>query len=67
MFLIKLDVLPDLNAEEPIRIPILEITAALQFGVSDSYSEITANHALKNTSELSVQQGTKFLPKPLKY
>ena len=52
-----LDMLPDLNNEERVKIPISELTVALQCGGSDSYSGITANPALGYASDLLIQQG----------
>jgi len=52
-----LDMLPDLNREERAKIPISELTVALQCGGSDAYSGITANPALGYASDLLVQQG----------
>ena len=52
-----LDMLPDLNSERRVKIPISELTVALQCGGSDSYSGITANPALGYASDLLVEQG----------
>ena len=52
-----LEMLPDLNRECRIKIPISELTVALQCGGSDSYSGITANPALGYASDLLVQAG----------
>jgi len=52
-----LDMLPDLNKEHRIKIPISELTLALQCGGSDAYSGITANPALGYASDLLVQHG----------
>ena len=52
-----LDMLPDLDKESRVKIPVSEITVALQCGGSDSYSGITANPALGYASDLLIQQG----------
>jgi len=52
-----LDILPDLNREERVKIPVSELTVALQCGGSDAYSGITANPALGYASDLLVHQG----------
>ena len=52
-----LDMLPDLNAEKRVKIPISELIVALQCGGSDAYSGITANPALGYASDLLIQQG----------
>ena len=52
-----LDMLPDLNREERVKIPVSELTVALQCGGSDAYSGITANPALGYASDLLVQLG----------
>ena len=51
------DMLPDLNKEHRVKIPISELTLALQCGGSDAYSGITANPALGYASDLLVQHG----------
>tara|TARA_Y100001970_G_C14242613_1_gene865853 strand:- start:2245 stop:3738 length:1494 start_codon:yes stop_codon:yes gene_type:complete len=52
-----LEMLPDLNRTKRQKIPISEITLALQCGGSDSYSGITANPALGIASDLIVKHG----------
>jgi len=52
-----LDMLPDLNREERVKIPVSELIVALQCGGSDAYSGITANPALGYASDLLIQQG----------
>ena len=52
-----LDILPDLNRETRVKIPVSELIVALQCGGSDGYSGITANPALGYASDLLVQQG----------
>ena len=49
--------LPDLNKETRVNIPISELTVGLQCGGSDSYSGITANPALGYASDLIVMNG----------
>ena len=41
-----LEILPDLNRDKRVQIPISELTVALQCGGSDAYSGMTANPAL---------------------
>ena len=52
-----LDILPDLNAAERVKIPISELIVALQCGGSDAYSGITANPALGYASDLLIKNG----------
>ena len=52
-----IDILPKLNKEKRVKIPISELTVALQCGGSDSYSGITANPALGYASDLLIQNG----------
>lgn len=52
-----LEMLPDLNKENRVKIPISELTLALQCGGSDAYSGITANPALGYAADLLVQNG----------
>ena len=52
-----LDMLPSLNKDKRVKIPISELTVALQCGGSDSYSGITANPALGYASDLLIQYG----------
>jgi len=52
-----IEMLPDLNKEERQKIPISELTVALQCGGSDSYSGITANPSLGIASDLIVKHG----------
>jgi altronate dehydratase len=52
-----IEILPDLNKEQRVKIPISELTVALQCGGSDSYSGITANPALGYASDLLINHG----------
>ena len=52
-----IEMLPDLNKEKRVKIPISELTVALQCGGSDAYSGITANPALGYASDLIVKYG----------
>ena len=52
-----LEILPDLNCEERVKIPVSELILALQCGGSDSYSGITANPALGYASDLLILHG----------
>ena len=52
-----LELLPDLDKEHREKIPISELTLALQCGGSDAYSGITANPALGYASDLLIQNG----------
>jgi altronate dehydratase len=52
-----IEMLPYLNNEERVKIPISELTVALQCGGSDAYSGITANPALGYASDLIVKHG----------
>ena len=52
-----MEILPDLNREKRVKIPVSELTVALQCGGSDAYSGITANPALGYASDLIVKQG----------
>jgi len=52
-----IEMLPYLNKEERVKIPISELTVALQCGGSDAYSGITANPALGHASDLIVKHG----------
>ena len=52
-----LEILPDLNRDKRVQIPISELTVALQCGGSDAYSGITANPALGYASDLLVKYG----------
>ncbi len=52
-----LEMLPELNIVERTKIPISELTVALQCGGSDSYSGITANPSLGFASDLIVKHG----------
>ena len=52
-----IEMLPSLNNEERVKIPISELTVALQCGGSDAYSGITANPALGHASDLIVKHG----------
>jgi len=52
-----LDMLPNLNKEHRVKIPVSELTLALQCGGSDAYSGITANPALGYASDLLIQLG----------
>ncbi len=52
-----MEMLPDLNKDKRVKIPISELTVALQCGGSDSYSGITANPALGFASDLLVSCG----------
>ena len=52
-----IEMLPYLNKEKRVKIPISELTVALQCGGSDAYSGITANPALGYASDLIVNHG----------
>ena len=52
-----LEMLPDLNTTERVKIPISELIVALQCGGSDAYSGITANPALGYASDILIKQG----------
>ena len=52
-----MEMLPDLNKLERVKIPISELIVALQCGGSDSYSGVTANPALGYASDLIVKHG----------
>ena len=52
-----MEILPDLNREKRVKIPVSELTVALQCGGSDAYSGITANPALGYASDLIVKHG----------
>jgi len=52
-----IEMLPYLNKEKRVKIPISELTVALQCGGSDAYSGITANPALGHASDLIVKHG----------
>tara|TARA_Y100000590_G_scaffold100085_1_gene113771 strand:- start:327 stop:1823 length:1497 start_codon:yes stop_codon:yes gene_type:complete len=52
-----LEILPDLNKEHREKVPIAELTLALQCGGSDAYSGITANPALGYAADLLVKNG----------
>ena len=52
-----LEILPELDKEERVKIPISELTVALQCGGSDAYSGITANPALGYASDLLIKEG----------
>ena len=52
-----IEILPELNKEKRSKIPISELTVALQCGGSDSYSGITANPALGYASDLLIKNG----------
>ena len=51
------DMLPNLDADKRVKIPVSELIVALQCGGSDAYSGITANPALGYASDLLVNQG----------
>ena len=51
------DMLPNLDADKRVKIPVSELIVALQCGGSDAYSGITANPALGYASDLLVKQG----------
>ena len=53
----RVEILPDLNRDKRVQIPISELTVALQCGGSDAYSGITANPALGYASDLLVKYG----------
>ena len=52
-----IQMLPELNSFKRVKIPISELTVALQCGGSDSYSGITANPALGYASDLIIKNG----------
>ena len=52
-----IEMLPGLNKEKRVKIPISELTVALQCGGSDAYSGITANPSLGYASDLIVKHG----------
>ena len=52
-----IEMLPELNKVKRTKIPISELTVALQCGGSDSYSGITANPALGYASDLIIKHG----------
>ena len=52
-----IEMLPELNKEKRVKIPISELTVGLQCGGSDAYSGITANPALGYASDLIIKHG----------
>ncbi len=56
-----LEMLPDLNKEKRVPIPVSELIVALQCGGSDAYSGITANPALGYASDLLVAEGASTI------
>jgi altronate hydrolase len=51
------DMLPSINAEQRVRVPVSELMVALQCGGSDGYSGITANPAMGYAVDLLVAHG----------
>lgn len=51
------DMLPSINAQQRVRVPVSELMVALQCGGSDGYSGITANPAMGYAVDLLVAHG----------